>query len=205
MDHLVPLCLLAFLMLQCVYAEYYSKSAPLVVLFNPSNGREMDPKLLGAVHLRSARQADSASVSDNLIQLPSLGPPCTCEDYACKCCLGMGFGIINQTTCVKLQYDWRIFGLTFFIESNDKLLTSFGLSSHNMPDMCAPVFLPIPLFTCLRLSNIEIMEEDNDLHLCTSMVFKIIFTEIYEYKFNCFQFGEKGVAIVQDKSSDVGA
>ncbi|XP_034485270.1 uncharacterized protein LOC117790098 [Drosophila innubila] len=198
MDHLGPLCLMIILMLHCVYAEYYSRTAPPIVLFNPFNGQEMDPRLFGAVHLRSSRETNSPSVNDNMVQLPSMGSPCSCEDYVCKCCMGLGLGVVNQTTCVKIQYDWRVFGVTVFIESNDHLLTSFGLSARNMPDFCAPLLLPIPLFTCLRFSNIEVVDMDNNIHLCTSLVFKIIFSEIYEYKFSCFQLGPKGVSIVQD-------
>lgn len=202
MDHLGPLCLLAILMLHCVYAEYYPESDTQIVLFNPSNGRVMDPMLFSPIRLRSLRQA-LWPINDNVVKLPSLGMPCSCQDYRCQCCLGTYFGGGNQTTCVKIQYDWRVFGVQFRIEWNDQLLASFGLSARNVPDFCTTLVLPIPLFTCLRISNIEILEVDNSFHFCTSLVLKGIFTQIFEYKFSCMRLGRRGLYIEGDMDMDM--
>ncbi|KAL7726908.1 hypothetical protein ACLKA6_019127 [Drosophila palustris] len=201
MNNLLLLCLLVILIPHCVYAEYY----PKIVLYNPSTGQEMDPSLMGAMHLRSARQIKFPGVSDNIIQLPSLGNPCSCEDYVCKCCLGIGIAGANQTTCMRIEYEWRRFGLTVAIDWNDQLLTSFGLSARDMPDFCAPLLLPIPVLTCLRFSNIEIVDVDNSLNLCTSLVFKIVFSEIYEYKFTCMRLGTMGIVHDMDQKSESDA
>ncbi|KAH8312204.1 hypothetical protein KR044_009794, partial [Drosophila immigrans] len=170
---------------------------PLIVLYNPATGREIDPRQY------RAGQKSLQYVNDNVVRLPSLGMPCSCEDYVCRCCLGIGFGSMKQTVCVKIQYEWREFDVRFFVDWNDRTLASFGISARNMPDFCTPLLLPIPIFTCLRLSDIQIIEMENSLNLCVSLVFKIVFQQIFEYKFTCLRLGMKGVTIVRDPYSYV--
>ncbi|XP_034114959.1 uncharacterized protein LOC117574995 [Drosophila albomicans] len=194
--------LLVILILHCVYAEYYWQPEPLIVLYNPETGREMDPRLYRDMQLRSAGPTSGQNINDNIVRLPSLGTPCSCEDYVCRCCLGIGFGSMKQTVCIKIQYEWREFDVRFFIDWNDRTLASFGISpAQNMPDFCTPLVLPVPIFSCLRLSNIQIIEMENSLNLCISLVFKMVFYQIFEYKFTCMRLGMKGVSIVRDPYS----
>ncbi|KAH8418029.1 hypothetical protein KR222_010774, partial [Zaprionus bogoriensis] len=119
---------------------------------------------------------------------------CSCQDYMCKCCLGIGFGSLRQLLCVAIRYDWRELSLNFQVEMNNYMMGGFRISPSNLPDFCTPLMLPIPIFTCLRISNMRL--EEHSLSVCVSLVFKLIFRQIFEYKFNCLRFAVNGVAIV---------
>lgn len=190
MRHLGLLYAQLTLVLHHVYAEYY----PPLVLFNPQNGQQLEPaRYLPAL----ARQQDFVpSISDNVVELPSMGRPCSCQDYVCRCCLGIGFGSFKQMLCVGIRYDWRELSVGFQVELNNYMMTGFRISPRNLPDFCTPLMMPIPLFTCLRISNVHL--EERSMDICISLVFKLIFRQIFEYKFNCLRFAVNGVAIVPD-------
>lgn len=187
--HLVLLLLLQ----HHVYAEYY----PQFVLFNPLSGEQLQPARY--LDYRSPRQPDMVSnnnINDNLVELPSMGRPCSCQDFVCRCCLGIGFGSLKQMLCIGIRYDWRELSVGFQVELNNYMMTGFRISPRNLPDFCTPLMMPVPLFTCLRISNVHL--EERSMHICLSLVFKLIFRQIFEYRFNCLQFAVNGVAIVPD-------
>ncbi|XP_017968287.1 uncharacterized protein LOC108659742 [Drosophila navojoa] len=189
MSCLAPLWLLLVLWVHCVYAQYYRSmpsDALTFILYNPSSGQQLAP----------VRYILSRTVNNNLIELPSMGRPCSCQDYACKCCLGLGFGVIREGLCLNVAGNLRDLSVNFVVELNHRSLADFDISPRSLPDFCAPLMLPIPIFTCLRLYNIHII--DRSLYVCTSLVFKILFQQMFEYKLTCLELSVKGVAAVAE-------
>lgn len=187
MSCLAPLWLLSALWMHYVYAQYYQTVPSDVLNFNlydPSNDKRLVP----------IRYLHSRNINDNLIELPTMGRPCSCQDYACKCCLGLGFGMMREGLCVMIVCSRRDLSVHFGVELNHRSVANFDISPSNLPDFCTPVMLPIPVFACLRLYNIHII--DRSLYVCISMVFKILFQQMFEYKLNCLELSFSGVAVV---------
>ncbi|XP_017119561.1 uncharacterized protein LOC108140998 [Drosophila elegans] len=169
---------------------------PRLVVYNPLSGQQLEPLRYGA-----ARQPP---VNGNIVQLPQLWQPCSCTEFACRCCLGMTLGLgegLNQRLCAALEYSRADLGMRLSVELNQRTVANFGFSARNPPDYCMPLLLPLPLFSCLRLHDIRTFGEGN-MQVCLSVVFKVLANQFFEYRFNCLRFGVNGVFFVRDALQD---
>ncbi|KAH8304927.1 hypothetical protein KR018_005047, partial [Drosophila ironensis] len=173
-------------------------AAPRFVLFNPFNGQQFEP-------LRFLRGRNrKPQVNGNIVELPQLWQPCSCAEFTCRCCLGLVFGFgeaYNQRVCASIQYNRADVGLQLSVELNQRAVANFGFSARNPPDYCVPLLLPLPLFSCLRLYDIRAFGEGN-VQVCLSVVFKVLVSQFFEYRFNCLRFGPNGVFFVRDSVQD---
>ncbi|EDV41872.1 uncharacterized protein Dana_GF17281 [Drosophila ananassae] len=172
-------------------------SAPRFVLFNPFSGQQFEPFRYTAFLRRGNRKPQ---VSGNIVELPQLWQPCSCAEFACRCCLGLVFGFgeaYNQRVCAAIEYNRADVGLRLSVELNQRSVANFGFSARNPPDYCVPLLLPLPLFSCLRLYDIRAFGEGN-VQVCLSVVFKVLVSQFFEYRFNCLRFGPNGVFFVRD-------
>jgi len=169
----------------------YQGAGPRLVLYDLTSGRELDPLRYLAL-LRGPRQLP---VNGNVVELPQLWQPCSCAELACRCCLGLALGFggsLNQRLCASLEYSKTDLGLRLSVELNQRTVANFGFSARNPPDYCVPLLLPLPLFSCLRLYDIRAFGEGN-MQVCLSVVFKVLASQFFEYRFNCLRFGANGV------------
>ncbi|KAH8369203.1 hypothetical protein KR009_003850, partial [Drosophila setifemur] len=212
------ICLLAVLrIVPCTVAQFYypvasplsssqdpspaRASPPRFLLYNPFSGQQIEP-LRYMAFLRGGR---NPQVNGNIVELPQLWQPCSCAEFACRCCVGlvMGFGeAFNQRVCATIEYNRADVGLRLSVELNQRSVANFGFSARNPPDYCMPLLLPLPLFSCLRLYDIRALGEGN-VQVCLSVVFKVLVSQFYEYRFNCLRFGANGVFFVRDAQQDV--
>ncbi|XP_052836138.1 uncharacterized protein LOC128252452 [Drosophila gunungcola] len=168
---------------------------PRLVVYNPFGGQQLEPLRYGARR---------APVNGNVVQLPQLWQPCSCSDFTCRCCLGMAFGLgeaLNQRLCAALEYSRADLGMRLSVELNQRTVANLGFSARNPPDYCLPLLLPLPLFSCLRLYDIRAFGEGN-MQVCLSVVFKVLASQFFEYRFNCLRFGANGVFFVRDALQD---
>ncbi|BFF88897.1 uncharacterized protein DMAD_07783 [Drosophila madeirensis] len=168
------------------------------LLYNPFNGQQLEPLRYMSFLRGGNRQA--GQVSGNLVELPQLWQPCSCSEFTCRCCLGLVFGFgesFNQRVCTSIEYSRADLGLRLSIEVNQRSVANFGFSARNPPDYCVPLLLPLPLFSCLRLYDIRAYGEGN-VQVCISVVFKVLVSQFFEYRFNCIRFGVNGVHFVRD-------
>ncbi|XP_017145538.1 uncharacterized protein LOC108157846 [Drosophila miranda] len=168
------------------------------LLYNPFNGQQLEPLRYMSFLRGGKRQA--GQVSGNLVELPQLWQPCSCAEFTCRCCLGLVFGFgesFNQRVCTAIEYSREELGLRLSIEVNQRSVANFGFSARNPPDYCIPLLLPLPLFSCLRLYDIRAYGEGN-VQVCISVVFKVLVSQFFEYRFNCIRFGVNGVYFVRD-------
>lgn len=173
-----------------------SPELPRLLLYNPFSGQQLEPLRYSAI-LRGDRRPP---VNGNIVELPQLWQPCSCAEFACRCCLGLvlGFGeTFNQRVCAVVEYSRADVGLRLSILLNQRTVANLGFSARNPPDYCVPLFLPLPLFSCLRLYEIRTIGEGN-VQLCISVVFKVLVNQFFEYRFNCVRFGATGVDFVRD-------
>ncbi|EDW58686.1 uncharacterized protein [Drosophila virilis] len=194
MGCLAPLCqLAAIFLLHCAYAQLYQGMQngqhfyQTFMLFNPASGQQLMPR----------QYLPARMISNNLVELPTMGMPCSCQDFACKCCLGLGFGMMRDGLCVLVKCSRRDLSVDFAVELNHRSVANFGISPRNLPDICSPLVVPIFVSACLRLYNIQIIERS--LYVCISLVFKIAFQPLFEYKLNCLQLSFMGVAVVPER------
>ncbi|KAH8255050.1 hypothetical protein KR032_008246, partial [Drosophila birchii] len=169
---------------------------PRLLIYNPFSGQQIDP-LRYSTHLRSGKRPP---VNGNLVELPQLWQPCSCAEFACRCCLGLvlGFGeAFNQRICAVVEYSRTDVGLRLSVQLNQRTVANLGFSVRNPPDYCVPLLLPLPLFSCLRLYEIRTFGEGN-VQVCLSVVFKLLANQFFEYKLNCIRFGANGVHFVRD-------
>ncbi|XP_022214360.2 LOW QUALITY PROTEIN: uncharacterized protein LOC111068893 [Drosophila obscura] len=168
------------------------------LLYNPFNGQQLEP--LRYMSFLRGGKAPGGAVSGNLVELPQLWQPCSCAEFTCRCCLGLVFGFgesFNQRVCTSIEYSRAELGLRLNIEVNQRSVANFGFSARNPPDYCVPLLLPLPLFSCLRLYDIQAYGEGN-VQVCISVVFKVLVSQFFEYRFNCIRFGVNGVYFVPD-------
>ncbi|KAH8385112.1 hypothetical protein KR200_005669, partial [Drosophila serrata] len=169
---------------------------PRLLIYNPFSGQQLRPLRYSAL-MRSGRRPP---VNGNIVELPELWQPCSCAEFACRCCLGLvlGFGeAFNQRVCAVVEYRRSDLGLRLSVQLNQRTVANFGFSARNPPDYCVPLLLPLPLFSCLRLYEIRTLGEGN-VQVCLSVVFKVLANQFYEYRLNCVQFGAYGVYFVRD-------
>uniref|UniRef100_A0A6P4FJI2 Uncharacterized protein LOC108052194 n=1 Tax=Drosophila rhopaloa TaxID=1041015 RepID=A0A6P4FJI2_DRORH len=200
------ICLLSALVLPPSEAQFYPLAGPdpppvpRLVLYNPFSGQQLEPLRYTAFLRRARRQP----VNGNIVELPQLWQPCSCAEFACRCCLGLSLGFgeaLNQRLCAALEYSRVDLGLRLSVELNQRQVANFGFSARNPPDYCVPLLLPLPLFSCLRLYDIRSFGEGN-LQVCLSVVFKVLASQFFEYRLNCLRFGANGVFFVRDALQD---
>ncbi|XP_016992682.1 uncharacterized protein [Drosophila takahashii] len=176
------------------------RSVPRLVLYNPFSGQQLEPLR----YLALWRGPRRLPVNGNIVELPQLWQPCSCSELACRCCLGLALGFgesLNQRLCAALEYTRADLGLHLSVELNQRTVANFGFSARNPPDYCVPLLLPLPLFSCLRLYDIRTFGEGN-IQVCLSVVFKVLASQFFEYRFNCLRFGANGVFFVRDALQD---
>eukprot|EP00099_Drosophila_melanogaster_P027941 NP_730784.1 uncharacterized protein Dmel_CG31516 [Drosophila melanogaster] len=204
------ICLLTTVVVPC-RTEFYALDAlgrdpspadfpgavPRLVIYNPFSGQQLEPLRYSAVS-RGRRQP----VNGNIVELPQLWQPCSCVEFSCRCCLGLALGLgesANQRLCAALDYTRADLGLRLSVEINQRKVATFGFSTRNPPEYC----VPLPLSSCLRLYDIRAFGEGN-MQICLSVVFKVLASQFFEYRFSCLRFGARGVFFVRDALQDQG-
>ncbi|XP_017056854.1 uncharacterized protein LOC108098460 [Drosophila ficusphila] len=171
-----------------------------LVLFNPFTGQRLEPLR----HPALLRAGGEPTVNGNLVELPQLWQPCSCGEFSCRCCVGVALGLggsLSQRLCAALEYSQADLGLRLSVELNQRTVAAFGLSARNPPDYCVPLLLPLPLFSCLRLHDIRPLGEGT-MQVCLSVVFKVLSSQFFEYRFNCLRLGANGVFFDRDAQQD---
>ncbi|KAH8283202.1 hypothetical protein KR054_008580, partial [Drosophila jambulina] len=169
---------------------------PRLLIYNPFNGQPLEPLRYSALW-RSGRRPP---VNGNIVELPQLWQPCSCAEFACRCCLGLVVSFseaFNQRICAVVEYSPSDVGLRLSIQLNQRTVANLGFSARNPPDYCVPILLPLPLFSCLRLYAVRSFGEGN-VQVCLSVVFKVLGNQFFEYRLNCVRFGANGVYFVRD-------